>query len=128
MAFFPSRWPALGMRGIIMCHWKTITYAVLPLSMVLVSCVAPKATVIAPPPVVKIEEKKLPEPAPVEPMLPGLPDDGNRMPDLLAMPGEGEFRSTNAVVPKTGPEAGAVISRPPTDPPPRVKPKPVDGP
>ena len=88
----------------------------------MVSCVAPKATVIAPPPVVKIVEKKLPEPPPVEPMLPVLPDDGNRMPDLLAMPEEGEFRSTNPGTPKVAPEAGSVISRPPTDPPLRVKP------
>jgi hypothetical protein len=113
---------------IIMCHWKITAYALLPMSMVLVSCVAPKATVIAPPPVVKNEEKKLPEPTPPEPMLPGLPDDGNRMPDMLVMPGEGEFRSTKPVAPKTGTEAGAVISRPPTDPPLRVKPKPAGEP
>lgn len=105
-----------------MCYWKTTTCALLPLSMVLVSCVAPKATVIAPPPVVKSVEIKLPEPAPLEPMLPGIPDDGNRMPDLLTMPGEGEFRSTNPVAPKVVPGAGSVISRPPTDPPSRVKP------
>jgi hypothetical protein len=105
----------------IMRHLKTINYALLPLSTVLISCAAPKATVIAPPPVVKSVEKKLPEPAPLEPLLPGILDDGNRMPDLLAMPGEGEFRSTNPVAPKIAPEAGSVISRPPTEPPLRVK-------
>ena len=106
----------------IMCYWKSTTYALLPLSMVLVSCAAPKATVIAPPPMVKSVEKKLPEPALVEPMLPQIPDDGNRMPDLLAMPDEDEFRSTSPVTPKLATEAGAVISRPPTEPPSRVKP------
>lgn len=107
-----------------MCRWKLIICALLSTPMVLISCVAPKATVIAPPPIVKNGEKKLPEPAVVEPIFPALPDDGNRMPDMLTMPGEGEFRSTNPVAPKAGTESGAVISRPPTDPPLRVKPKP----
>ena len=103
-----------------MRYWKLTPCA---LFAVLVSCVTPKATVISPPPVVKSEEKKLPEPVVLEPMFPSLSDDGDRMPDMLTMPGEGEFRSTNPVAPKTGSESGAVISRPPTDPPLRVKPK-----
>jgi hypothetical protein len=52
---------------------------------------------------------------------PALPDDGIRLPDMLAMPGDGEFRAGRANAPKDGPGAGAVISRPPTDPPSRPK-------
>lgn len=107
-----------------MSHWKLTPCALLSIPIMLASCAAPKATVIAPPPVVKIEEKKLPEPVVVIPTYPGLLDDGNRMPDLLAMPGEGEFRSTSPTVPKVGAESGSVISRPPTEAPLRVKPQP----
>lgn len=69
------------------------------------------------------EEKKDPVPVVDEPsvMLPGE-DDGIRMPDMLALPGEGEFRATNPSLPQPGNESGAVISRPPTDPPERIKP------
>ncbi len=50
-------------------------------------------------------------------------DEGPRLPgNLLDMPGEGEFKATNPVDPKTD-NSGAVISHPPTDPPSRVKPK-----
>jgi hypothetical protein len=98
-------------------------YALTGLAMASLSCVPPKATVVAESPVKKIE--KAPEPAAVpEPLIPELPgDDGLRMPDILAMPEDSDFRATNPVVPKSGPDSGAVISRPPTDPPSRVKPK-----
>lgn len=71
------------------------------------------------------EEKADPQPAVEEPavMLP-VEDSGIRMPDMLALPSEGEFRATNPSLPVPGSEPGAVISRPPTDPPSRVKPKP----
>lgn len=91
------------------------------MSWALVSCASPKATPVAEAPVAKKQEEKVPEPMVEEPSLPVMPDDGLRMPDMLAMPDEGEFRSTNPV-PKTGTQSGAVISRVPTDPPSRVKP------
>lgn len=92
--------------------------------LMLVSCIAPKAVVIAEPNAAPKKVEKTPEPAVVEAALPEPPDDGIRMPsNLLELPGESEFRSTNAAAPKTGTEAGAVISRPPTDPPSRTKPK-----
>jgi hypothetical protein len=98
----------------------------LGLGLVVGSCAPPKALVIEEAPV---QQKKVVEPK-VEPVavpeLPvtGLPDDGIRMPEMLNMPGEGEFRATNPALPKLPGEAGAVISRPPTDPPSRVKPQP----
>lgn len=52
-------------------------------------------------------------------MLP-VDDPGIRMPDMLNLPGEGEFRPAPS---SSGTGSGAVISRPPTDPPSRVKPK-----
>ncbi len=53
---------------------------------------------------------------------PALADDKIRVPEMLNLPGEGEFRSTNPTAPKD-PNGNAVISRPPTDPPSRVKPE-----
>jgi hypothetical protein len=51
--------------------------------------------------------------------------DGIRMPDLLAMPTDADFRPTNPAAKRAqaGGPSGAVIARPPTDPPSRVKPK-----
>lgn len=97
----------------------------LGLGLVVGSCAPPKAIVIEEAPVKnKVVEPKV-EPVAV-PELPvtGLPDDGIRMPEMLNMPGEGEFRGINPALPKAPGEAGAVISRPPTDPPSRVKPQP----
>jgi hypothetical protein len=90
-------------------------------ALTLGSCAAPKADVVAPPPVVKKEEKKEPEPAAPEPLPSALPDDG-RLNGFLDMPGDAEFRSSNPVTPKVGGGTGPVISRPPLDPPARVKP------
>jgi hypothetical protein len=59
--------------------------------------------------------------APAETTLPV--DDGLRMPDMLAMPDEGDFRSTNSAAARTGSPSNAVIARPPADPPARTKPK-----
>lgn len=90
-------------------------------ALVLGSCAAPKAVVIETASTKKTDkpvEATVPEPA-----VPSLPDDGLRLPDMLAMPGEGEFRATSPNLPKPGPDAGAVIARPPTDPPSRPKPK-----
>ena len=92
--------------------------------LMLVSCVPPKAAVVAGPPEKPKKEEKTPQPTVAETALPTLPDDGLRMlPNIQELPGEGEFRPTNPAVTKAGPDAGAVISRPPTDPPSRPKPK-----
>ncbi len=92
--------------------------------LMLVSCIPPKAVVVSGPPVSPKKEEKAPEPVVAETALPTLPDDGLRMPsNMLELPGESEFRPTNPAATKAGTEAGAVISRPPTDPPSRTKPK-----
>jgi hypothetical protein len=89
------------------------------------SCAPPKAIVIAEAPLKKKVEPKVESlEVPGLPMT-GLPDDGIRMPEMLGLPGDGEFRATNPSLPKTAGDTGAVISRPPTDPPSRVKPKPT---
>jgi hypothetical protein len=91
-------------------------------ALALLSCAAPKAIVV--------EEVEVPAqpPAPeavvIEDLPPPLPDGGFRMPDLLAMPGDEEFRATSPAFPSSQPGSGAVIARPPTEPPSR--PKPVD--
>jgi hypothetical protein len=54
-------------------------------------------------------------PSPIE-------DLGLRLPPMLNLPGEREFRASNPAVPRPG-DGGAVISRPPTDPPPRPRPQ-----
>jgi hypothetical protein len=99
------------------------TSALLGVALTLASCVAPKATVVEQAAVTKTQES-VPEPMVAELELPALPEDGIRMPDMLGLPGDGDFRSTHPVGMKG---AGAVISRPPTDPPSRVKPKAADG-
>lgn len=90
------------------------------------SCAPPKALVVeaakptgAPAAPVELAAN---DPAPLEAPL---PDDGIRLPDMLTMPGEGELRSNPPPPRKTG-EPGAVVARPPTDPPPRPKPKDTD--
>ncbi|TAG10371.1 MAG: hypothetical protein EAZ42_04020 [Verrucomicrobia bacterium] len=92
------------------------------------SCAAPKAIVLEEP---KLKPKKPAVAAAVTPPVEQLAqtsslpvNDGLRMPDLLKLPDEAEFRPSN-IGPSDGPQAGAVISRPPTEPPSRVKP--VDG-
>ncbi len=54
-------------------------------------------------------------------------NDGLRLPDMLTLPGEDEFQSTSPAAPPSGGGTGAVISRPPTDPPSRPKAKEKDG-
>ena len=98
------------------------TFALLGVALALASCAAPKSTVVEQAAVPKTQES-VPEPMVAESELPALPDDGIRMPDMLGLPGDGDFRSTNPVGMKG---AGAVISRPPTDPPSRVRPKPTE--
>jgi hypothetical protein len=81
----------------------------------------PKALVVEAPPA----RKKPSQVARVKETPPELPkndEDGLRLPDMLTMPEKNEFQSTNPSAVKPG-SGGAVIARPPTDPPARPKPK-----
>ncbi len=84
----------------------------------------PKAIVVELP---RSAVKSSPKPDPVEdlPRNPSgnLSNNGLRLPDMLTMPEKGEFQSTAPTAPKTGGGTGAVIARPPTDPPSRPKTK-----
>jgi hypothetical protein len=86
--------------------------ALLAPAMALLSCAAPKAIVVEETRDKPIVEKKEESVAAAEASTPDTPDDGIRLPDMLGMPGEGEFRSNR---PATGGAsgAGAVIARPP---------------
>ena len=96
---------------------KPISAAALLASALLASCAAPKATVVEEPKKDAVAE----EPVPEEPAVPepALPDDPFRLPDMLTMPSDAEFRAT-VPQPDTG-GTGSVIARPPTEPPPRPK-------
>jgi hypothetical protein len=92
---------------------KPAALACLASAMAVLSCAAPKASVVAEAPA---QETKPAETAAVpEPAAPGEPDDGIRLPDMLSLPNDGELRSTITSQGKT-PESGAVIARPPTEP------------
>jgi hypothetical protein len=92
------------------------------IGMALASCAAPEAAVVEQAPTPPQNEKVAPEPAAPEPDLAAFPDEGLRLPEMLDLPSDGDFRATNPPASKVGSDAGAVISRPPTDPPSRVKP------
>jgi hypothetical protein len=78
--------------------------------LMLVSCAAPKPVVV---------EKAGAEAAPPTPAAAttaeptAMPDDGIRLPDMLGLPAEGDFKPTKPA--GSSVESGAVISRPPTD-------------
>lgn len=92
--------------------------------MALFSCAPPKAIVVELPPAPKMEVAAEKEPEiSAPPSLPSRREDGIRLPDMVTMPNEAEFRATNPNAPKTPSETGAVIARPPTDPPSRPKPE-----
>lgn len=88
------------------------------------SCVPPKATAIADAPVGKKQEKPV-EPIVPEPELPPATNEEIRLPPMMNLPKDVEFKATNPDLPKNG--SSGVIVRPPTDPPSRVKP-PADKP
>jgi hypothetical protein len=95
-----------------MLHPKLAALACCASALALLSCAAPKASVVAENPT---QETKPAETAAVpEPATPGEPDDGIRLPDMLGLPDEGELRSSASVPGKT-PESGAVIARPPSE-------------
>jgi hypothetical protein len=48
------------------------------------------------------------------PLAASLPDDGIRLPDMLMLPGENEFRKPTQITTGSG-GSGAVIARPPSE-------------
>lgn len=96
-----------------------ISVRLLP-GLALLACAPPKAIVVEAPTGVPTAETSG-NPGLAGMNEPALPDDGIRLPDMLTMPGDGEFHAGRPNAPKDGSAAGAVISRPPTDPPSRPK-------
>lgn len=107
-----------------MVNTKSASLALILAALALLSCAAPKAIVVQPAPQPK-NPTAAAEPGVPEPEVPSPADDGIRLPDMLAMPDDGEFRATSPTAPKAGSDTSAVIARPPTDPPSRPKPKPA---
>lgn len=101
-----------------MVKTKLATLARLAPSLALLSCAVPKASVVAEPAAPKTEKKEETTVA-SESAAPGQPDDGIRLPDMLGLPGEGELRSSSPATTGTASESGAVIARPPANPPPK---------
>ena len=64
-------------------------------------------------PIAAAAEPKKEETAP-EPVVASVPDDGIRLPDMLALPGENEFRKPPPSA-SQGSGSGAVIARPPSE-------------
>lgn len=83
-------------------------------AFVLCSCAAPKAEIVKEAPVRKT--KPTPTVATIEPATHKKPDDGIRLPNMLDLPAESEFRSTRPAAPSHS--TGAVIARPPSETPP----------
>ena len=93
-------------------------------SAALWSCAPRKAIIVEAAPVTPKTEAPLAANVPAEPGDLPPPDDGIRLPDMLGMPAESEFKtSSHGTKPSEG---GAVVARPPTDPPSRPKPKPPE--
>jgi hypothetical protein len=90
-------------------------------AILLFSCAPKRAVVVEPAPVKKNEsvaETKIPGPP-----IPAAENDGLRIPDMFELPSDAAFRATVPTAPRTGGDGNPVITRPPTDPPPRPKPK-----
>jgi hypothetical protein len=95
---------------------KPLHLALIAPALLLWSCAAPKAELAeetpATPAVAETKEEvaaSTPEPA-----NPPMVEDGIRLPDMLGMPGDGEFR-TNRPAAGGSPGSGAVIARPPVE-------------
>jgi len=91
-------------------------------ALALCACAIPKAIVVELPKKAQTDSSTA-SPDLANANLPVMPDDGLRLPDMEAMPGDSDFRATAPNLPKSGSEANAVSARPPTDPPSRPKPK-----
>ncbi len=92
---------------------KLILLTRLSPALALLSCAAPKAVVVEEAPVSKKESVQQTAAAEPEPAASSLADDGIRLPDMLGLPGESEFRSTRPATTSGG--SGAVIARPPVE-------------
>lgn len=105
------------------CTSRPVFALALTLALVAGSCAPKKAIVVEEAP--KKPAPKVEQPVIAEVPIPQDPNDGLRGIDdmMLSLPSENEFRATVPVPGPGGPESNAVISRPPTDPPPRPKPK-----
>ena len=104
-----------------MANLKYLTLAQLAPAFALLACAAPKAHVVEPPKPPSETAAVVPTVADPGPLPPS--DGGIRLPDMLALPGDAEFRATSpTATQKSKSDSGAVISRPPTDPPSRPKP------
>jgi hypothetical protein len=95
--------------------------ALLGVVLSLASCAVPRAIIVE-----KADApSELPSgdalPAPVESTA--LTDDEIRLPDMLGLPSDGDFRSTANTPSAAGAQSGAVIARPPVDPASRAKPR-----
>ncbi len=103
---------------------KSISSALVGITLAVASCAAPKATVVEQASATKKPgETKIPEPSVPEP-IPALEDDGLRVGgSLLEMPKDGDFRATNPSPVKVEGQGNSIFSRPPTEPPSRVKTK-----
>ena len=88
-------------------------------ALALFSCAAPKANVVEETPAPKKEVVAKPDVP--EPPVPSAPDDGLRLPDMMTMPSDNELRATNPSQAPAPSGVGAVIARPPTEPPSRQK-------
>ncbi len=101
-----------------MTNTKLVTLARFTPVMALFSCAAPKAIVVGPPAQAD-QELAVVEPELSEPDAPSAPDDRIRLPDMMTMPSDDEFRATNPAQVSPNGESGAVIARPPMEPPSR---------
>jgi hypothetical protein len=81
------------------------------------SCAAPKAEV-AEKSVTGVPNAVAQQPEPEEstpaPLAASPPDDGIRLPDMMMLPGENEFRKPSPITTGSG-GSGAVIARPPSE-------------
>ena len=103
-----------------MTKTNLVTLARLAPVMALFSCAAPKATVVELPAQPKKEVAAV-EPEISEPAAPSLANDGIRLPDMMTLPKDDEFRATNPGQSSPTADSGAVIARPPLEPPSRPK-------
>jgi hypothetical protein len=110
----------------LMISARTLSHAIfLGVLLTMVACRAPKPDVPEKAPVTKAAEPKTPEPELPPDTFPALPDDGIRMGNMLDLPSDEDFRTTQPNSTRPGGNTGPVIARPPTDPPSRVKPEPT---
>jgi hypothetical protein len=109
--------------------FKFTTFAIFGLTWIMASCAATQnAAETAETPAPKAETKTEPEleiAAPDPTIELPRPEEGFRMSGILDLPTDREFRSSGSALGQPRSPASPVISRPPTDPPSRIKPNPA---